>query len=75
MNPTNVGKQGDTAQLGGDFIFGPGERLFFQLRRALLNMRLLRQNEGNTCSFASRMEHTADRKRKLGSTTFAASDC
>lgn len=26
MNPTHVGKQGNISQLGGDFIFGPGEK-------------------------------------------------
>jgi len=36
--PTYIGKQGNLKQLGGDFIFGPG----------------------NSCSFASRMQHTED---------------
>lgn len=35
-----IGKQGNFGQLGGEFVFGPGE----------------------TCSFASRMRHTEDRK-------------
>ncbi|KAF5313254.1 hypothetical protein D9619_002365 [Psilocybe cf. subviscida] len=39
-HPTLVGKQGNMSQVGGEFIFGPG----------------------NTCSFASRMQHTEDRK-------------
>ncbi|KIM38278.1 hypothetical protein M413DRAFT_448014 [Hebeloma cylindrosporum] len=37
-NPSLIGKQGNISQLGGDFIFGPG----------------------NTCSLASRMQHTED---------------
>ncbi|KAF9445750.1 hypothetical protein P691DRAFT_734467 [Macrolepiota fuliginosa MF-IS2] len=37
-NPGLIGKQGNLSQLGGDFVFGPG----------------------NTCSFASRMQHTED---------------
>ncbi|KAH9852686.1 AhpC/TSA antioxidant enzyme-domain-containing protein [Lenzites betulinus] len=36
--PHHLGKQGNFAQLGGDFVFGPGE----------------------TCSYASRMQHTED---------------
>ncbi|KAF8901382.1 AhpC/TSA antioxidant enzyme-domain-containing protein [Gymnopilus junonius] len=37
-HPSLIGKNGDISQLGGEFVFGPG----------------------NTCSFASRMQHTED---------------
>ncbi|KAM6492679.1 AhpC/TSA antioxidant enzyme domain containing protein [Amanita muscaria] len=38
QHPNLIGKQGNISQLGGEFIFGPG----------------------NSCSFASRMQHTED---------------
>ncbi len=56
-NPSLVGKQGNIKQLGGDFIFGPGQSPTYLLRRYSIDLFL----SGNSCSFASRMQNTEDR--------------
>jgi len=55
MTPTQLGKQGNIKQLGGDFIFGPGT--LYEDSRTLGLLVMI----GNTCSFAHRMQHTEDR--------------
>jgi len=57
-HPKLIGRQGNIAQLGGDFIFGVGG---YRVRTDLA-LRYRYHPIGPQCSFAHRMRHTEDRK-------------
>lgn len=61
MNASLIGKQGNLAQLGGEFIMGPGEFLP-SLSPPLTIINVSLRNQGNQCAFAHRMRHTEDRE-------------
>jgi len=56
-HPDHIGKQGNISQLGGDFIFGTGTRIF-PISGSSLRSDLMVDND---CLFAHRMEHSEDR--------------